>query len=68
MKTRAFTAWHSSYFIEYGNNVAFIWVNQPVVTDDSDSTLVGYVSDVEKRIEKFIASFRMFPAASEQTD
>lgn len=44
------------------------WVNQPVVTDDSDSTLVGYVIDAEKRIEKFIASFRMFPAASEQTD
>jgi hypothetical protein len=59
-KAMAFTALHSSYFLEDGNNAAFIWINRMSVGSDSPyKALIARSAKAEERAKEFINSFRL---------
>ena len=59
-KAMAFTVLHSSYFLEDGNNAAFIWINRMSVNSDSPyKALIARSVKAEERVRQFINSFRL---------
>jgi len=56
----AFTALHSSYFLEDGETAAFIWINRMSVGSDSPyKALIARSVKAEERAKQFINSFRL---------
>jgi hypothetical protein len=59
-RAMAFTALHTSYFLEDGENAAFIWINRMSVGSDSPyKALIARSVKAEERLKEFINSFRL---------
>jgi hypothetical protein len=59
-KAMGFTALHTSYFLEDGDNAAFIWINRMSVSSDSPyKALIARSVKAEERVKQFINSFRL---------